>query len=287
MPIENVLAGSGLYGTYAMTRKGITGSPQVGVSRSPVNLPLATEGVTFEVIVDGTNTVEIALDDFAVNLTGAGVAQVETATVVGTVTVSGSMQVAVTSPLLDDNPTTITFSVTNGDTASDVATEMRSALSGFAAITDHFTVGGAGANVTLTANVAARNDTTFNIAYSNLSASGITPDATSTDTTAGVEPAACYSLPGVSWASDNFEGGSVPGPAVFYGMEIAVDSTSSEGVVAEIGAFYADYIGIGEVTHKHSASAAGIGISDPSQTLTFTGQGAYCKALVTLMFSTS
>lgn len=279
-------ATAGLIGITELSRKGVTGTANVGSAALTENLSLATEGVTFEVIVDGSNTVEVDLDDFAISFTGAGVSQVETQTIVGTITLTGFIDVIVTSNDLAGSPITIPVAVTNGDSASTVGGLVRAALNLNATIIEKFNVGGSTTAFSLTASSYRRNDPNLNLAYTNGTAAGLTPDPSSVDTTAGVVEPTVQSLPGVSWASDNFQGGQIPTPVTFYGFEITVDSDSSEGMQVESGTFYSDYVQIGETAHKHSAATGGIGLL-PADTLLFAGQGAYSKALVTLMFSTA
>lgn len=77
-----------------------------------------------------------------------------------------------------------------GDSASDVAALARIQLAANAAIAALFDVTGSGANIILTAKTRAANDGTLNIAFDNGTATGLTPSATSTNTTAGVAPVA-------------------------------------------------------------------------------------------------
>lgn len=72
------------------------------------------------------------------------------------------------------------------DTASGVATKIRSALNGVTAITDFFTIGGSGANITLTKTVPAATDNTLNLSIANGTCTGLTDALYSTQTTAGV-----------------------------------------------------------------------------------------------------
>lgn len=117
----------------------------------------------------------------------SGVAQKETATIVGTITGSGNATVTVTAAGLTGSPITLSVAVLNLDTAAQVATKIRAALNANAVIAAFFTVGGAGDDVTLEKlGASALNDATFNIAYTNDDCTGLTPDATSADTTAGV-----------------------------------------------------------------------------------------------------
>jgi len=77
-----------------------------------------------------------------------------------------------------------------GDSASNVADSARTALNNNAAISAFFTISGTGAAIILTAKTRAANDVTLNIAFDNGTATGLTPNATSANTTAGVAPVA-------------------------------------------------------------------------------------------------
>lgn len=124
----------------------------------------------------------VAVDD--------GVAQVETATITGTITTSGNAKVTVTATGVTgfSSPKDFSVAVLDEDTASEVAGKIITALqadSDLTNITDGYTVGGTGADVTLTRKVKVANDTTLNIAYIDDTCVGLTADATSTSTTAG------------------------------------------------------------------------------------------------------
>jgi hypothetical protein len=136
------------------------------------------------IITPGTAQVETAT---AAGTITSGTKQVETATAVGTITGDGDATVTVTGALVGNSPKAIDFAVLTGDTASDWATKCRTALN-VADITTNYTVGGSGADITLTAKVEAADDTNLNIALANKTCTGITEDATSTDTTPGVSP---------------------------------------------------------------------------------------------------
>lgn len=121
---------------------------------------------------------------YAVN----GQPQVETATVAGTIGASGAgnVSVVVTAAGLAGSPLTVPVAVANNDTASQVAGKIRTTLGLVAAITALFTVGGSGADVTLTRLIGAANDNTLNIATSTGTATGLTTVASSANTTPGI-----------------------------------------------------------------------------------------------------
>lgn len=155
---------------------------------SAINLELIAAGVG-DVVEATTMQAAVAQVETATaaGTITSGTKQVETATAVGTITGDGDATVTVTGALVGNSPKAIDFAVLTGDTASDWATKCRTALN-VADITTNYTVGGSGADITLTAKVEAADDTNLNIALANKTCTGITEDATSTDTTPGVSP---------------------------------------------------------------------------------------------------
>ncbi len=115
----------------------------------------------------------------------AGVAQVETATLVGG-PVTSTMATIVTAAGMTGTPKTVLVDVLAGDTAAQVAGKIRTALAADVDVAAFFTVGGASATVALTALTAAADDATLNIATDNDTCGGLTAAPTSVDTTAGV-----------------------------------------------------------------------------------------------------
>jgi len=177
---------------------------------------LGTEGVTFTAAGDGIGTViplqgattrdrtkwlaygrtirDTTNDDNDFNDPGredyswvlGGTKQVETATVIGTVTGSGNATVVLTSSGMTGSPITLAVAVLNTDTASAVATKIRTALEGNAVIDARFVIGGTGAAIILTLKAVAANDATLNLSINNGTCTGLTPALTSISTTAGV-----------------------------------------------------------------------------------------------------
>lgn len=111
--------------------------------------------------------------------------QVETGTVVGTITGTGNAAVTVTASGMGNSPKTINVAVTNGDTASTVGGLVRTALAFDSDVAAMFLVSGSGANIVLTKHVASANDSMLNIAIDNGTCTGLTAAPTSTNTTAG------------------------------------------------------------------------------------------------------
>ena len=79
------------------------------------------------------------------------------------------------------------MAVLNGDTATIAAAKAAVVLNANAAVSAHFTATSNVADLILTAKKAAANDATLNIAYVDDTCVGLTADATSNDTTAGVK----------------------------------------------------------------------------------------------------
>lgn len=111
--------------------------------------------------------------------------QVETATVVGTVSTAGNATVVVTSKELIGSPVTLSVAVALSDTASTVATKIRTALGANVDISSLYTIGGTSATVTLTRKIPTENDATLNVSVDNGTCAGLTASPTSTNTTAG------------------------------------------------------------------------------------------------------
>ena len=114
-----------------------------------------------------------------------GTAQVETATFVGTISGDGNASVTVTAAGMTGSPITESVAVLNGDTPTVTAGKAAVQLNTNSNITARFHIASSGADLVLTRLVPAANDATLNIAYDNDTCTGLTPDATSADTTAG------------------------------------------------------------------------------------------------------
>lgn len=117
----------------------------------------------------------------------SGVAQVETAVIVGTISGTGDATFTLTSAIVTGSPLAISVPVVAADTPTVVAAKAAVVFNATAAVSTHFTASSNAANLILTAKKAAANDATLNIAYTNGTCTGLTPDATSDDTTAGVK----------------------------------------------------------------------------------------------------
>lgn len=119
-----------------------------------------------------------------------GTKQVETATAAGNISTSGNLTVTVIaagSPALVSPGKAISVAVLDtDDTGAQIAAKIRTALGLDSDVAAFFDVSGASDAIILTAKVAAANDATMNIALANGTSVGLTPAATSANTTPGV-----------------------------------------------------------------------------------------------------
>jgi|GEM_PF-958927 len=179
----------------AASDTGVSNTDNLTSDTSPTfTITGVTPGAFVELLRDanpatGTAQVETAT---VVGTITPGTNQVETATVVGTITTSGDVSVTVTAAGMNGTPKTVAVAVLIGDDASAVAGKIRTALAADADIGDNttgfFTVSGSGADVVLTKKTKAANDGTLNIAIDNGTCAGLTAAPTSANTTAGVAP---------------------------------------------------------------------------------------------------
>jgi len=270
----------GLQATAEPTSEGTSGTLTIGQASTSASLPDSTHAIVLAIEVDSTYTVELDGETLVPTLTGAGVAQVETATAAGTIGTSGNATIIVTGDDITGSPLTVSVAVTSGDTAATWAGKVRTALNATAAITSKYTVGGATTAITLTRTSARYNDSTLNISLDNGTCTGITTAATSANTTAGVNPAKCWRIDGTTYAGDDFEGIDFSTVNDYQGF--LVRATSGEMEIAT--AKFQDEIAAGDVVQKSTTGVALASI-ESSGNITFTGISGYGKAIVTLMFN--
>ena len=115
-----------------------------------------------------------------------GLRQVETATVVGAITGAGNATFTTTCAGMTGSPIVTAVAVLLSDTPDTVATKATAALLAIANVTALLDISCSGANITLTKKLAAANDATCNLAFTNGTCTGLTPNLTSANTTAGV-----------------------------------------------------------------------------------------------------
>jgi len=115
-----------------------------------------------------------------------GTAQVETAVIVVTTITAGNANFILTADGMTGSAITTVVALANGDSADTVATKAVAGLNLDSDITDLFTIATDGPNIVITKKIATANDTTLNLAYADDTSGGLTDDATSNNTTAGV-----------------------------------------------------------------------------------------------------
>jgi hypothetical protein len=286
MPItpNSARAYHGLQATAEPTSEGTSGTILIGQGQSSTTLAEVTRAIVLCVELDDTHTVVIDMTTLAATPTGAGVAQIETATAVGTITASGNATVTVTGDDIVGSPLAISVAVTNTDTAATWAGKVRTALNGTAAITSVYTVGGASTAISLTRTVARYNDATLNIALANGTCTGITAAPTSANSTAGVNPAKVFRIAGESYDGDDFEGADVPNATGVFGFLASHSAGTGICVITLTDGDFKDTISIGEKTQKHTSEATGLRSLSVSQNLTLTGAYAYSRLSLHLFF---
>lgn len=185
--------------------------------------------------------------------TKGGITQVETATVVGTITGDGDVAVVLTAAGLTGSPITLAVPVLTDDTAAEVATKIRAALNANSVISAFFTIGGTGAAITLARTKAAGNDTTLNLSIDNGTCTGLTASLTSTDTTEGM-------------AGDlvrNYATNVIPAPIKNAQCEIVLWLLSSSAVIGSGGSRETlASVKIEEITLKYNSAQVAAGFVD-------------------------
>ncbi len=121
-----------------------------------------------------------------VGVPASGVAQVESTPIVGTITGDGNATFTITGAGITGSPVAISVPVLNGDTTTVVAAKAAVVVNANAAVAALYIASSNAASFILTAIKSAADDATLNIAYTNGTCTGLTPDATSDNATAGV-----------------------------------------------------------------------------------------------------
>lgn len=148
-----------------------------------------------ENISDDLDTLDMAVFSGEPVNGSPGVQQQETQTAVGTVATDGTLVLTVTGVGITGSPLAIPFNVDAGDIPAVWAAKAAAALAGNAAVTALYTATSLGANFGLKEIVPNGNDGTLNIAVTNGTATGITPSASSLNTTTGVAALAAVPPP--------------------------------------------------------------------------------------------
>lgn len=234
MIIASALTNNGTSFTASPASSLTTGRVTVGTSAAQQSFATADIGYAISARLT-TSSTTATLDVQTGVCTGsaafvAGVAQVETATVVAAAgaTSSGNCIVTVTGSTLTGSPLAVTIPLTtSANTATLVASALASGLNANTAIAAKYSVASSGADIILTVKADANgnylaNDGTLNIAIP--SGLGITAAPTSADTTAGVVSSGVQVLDG---DGKDFEGVTLPSMARVYALEINVTSGSA------------------------------------------------------------
>lgn len=184
--------------TVTVTAAGMSNSPKAvsvavaGTKQAEKATVLGTIAVVKQVetaVVVGTIAGTRQIETAVVVGTIAGTQQVETATIVsaGGITSGGNATITVTAAGMPNSPKAIDVLVDNGDSAAIVAGKARAVLAEDEDVTALFAVSGAGADIILTRLTKVANDATLNIASADGTCTGLTAQAASANTTAGVQ----------------------------------------------------------------------------------------------------
>lgn len=266
----------GLRASATPTGTNITNDVQVGIGNTV--LPLTGADVAYSVgclLADDTAEFDLEISNGVTTGTTAwtaGVAQVETATAVGTITLAGNATVVVTAAGMTGSPKTISVPVALNDTAAQWAAKVRTALAADTAVAALFDVSGTSASIILTRKptktytigvtsvpLYAANDSTLNISLDNGTCTGITTAATSANTTAGVLTVGALLFDG---DGKDFECVTLPNMNSVLGMLIQ-NTTDSESEVEIAGTNYSiAYIQRGGILLAASLSTSNIPPND-------------------------
>ena len=118
-----------------------------------------------------------------------GTAQEETAVIVtdaAALTGSGNGDFTLTHAGMTGSGVAKSVALLEDDTPDDVATKVVAHFMALSDVTDHMQLYASGPNVLMRLNEASANDATLNMAYIDDTCAGLTTDATSNNTTAGV-----------------------------------------------------------------------------------------------------
>jgi hypothetical protein len=190
MPItpNSARAVYGLRASADPSKTQVSGGLSIGVEATTLPLTGATKAYCVSAtLASASDTLTIDTETGIATIGTAPVAQVETATVVAAAgaTSNGNLAVTVTGARITGSPLAVSVPLTTAaNTAALVAAQIRAAFNATAAISSKYTVGGTGADVTLTEIDPQNNDATLNIAIA--AGLGVSAIVTSTNTTTGV-----------------------------------------------------------------------------------------------------
>ena len=179
----------GLNATGTPTKTGVVGNPAVGVPSQSITLTGATKCyVISATLATAADTLTVDTETGIATVGTTPVPQVETATVVAAsgATSNGNLAVTVTAARVTGSPLAFSVALTTAThtTATLIATAIKAAFNANTALASVYTVGGTGADITLTETSAENNDATLNIAIA--AGLGVSAIVSSTNTTTGV-----------------------------------------------------------------------------------------------------
>ncbi len=253
MPINSNSARAtyGLRATADPTKTQVAGSVVIGVEAATLNLTSATKAYCVSAtLASASDTLTINTATGIATIGTTPVLQVETATVVAAsgATSSGNLAVTVTAAGVTGSPLAFSVALVSGvdTTATLIAEKIRTAFNASTALVALYTVGGTGADITLTQKVAANNDSTLNIAIA--ADLGVSAIVSSVNTTAGVGGVVLTNNTG---DGKDFQGISLGSMTKIHGFIFKNTGTASIGV--EIGTGdYATGIVAGDVATMFS-----------------------------------
>jgi hypothetical protein len=224
MNLTQAQAFVGLRASATPTGTNVTNDVQIGVGNTVIPLPGANVAYSLRAFFTDIGTI-LDLDIYDGDTTGstafvAGAQQVETATAAGTITGAGDAAVVVTATGMAGSPLTLNVPVALNDTAAQWAAKVRTALAANVTIAGRFDVSGTSTAIilmrkprtTITSGATSvpirlANDANLNISLNNGTCTGITPAATSANTTAGVATSGVFIVDG---DGKDFEGVDLP-----------------------------------------------------------------------------
>lgn len=245
MSVTNTRVRFGLSFNGTSSREGVSGTSSIGLGNQDQRIAIVTAGAVARLLIAPSTTVDWDILEHLASTADAwtaGTAQVETATAVGTASASGDITVTVSSSGMAGSPLAITVPITSGDTATQWAAKVRTALAATVQVAGRFTIGGSTTAIALTRKplntfVAggesvpfyAGNDAGLNIAIS-AGSTGVTTASTSANTTAGVATAGFK----VYEEGVDYEGKTMPTMDRIYALDIR--SNSGDVTVGDGGA---------------------------------------------------
>lgn len=279
MLVKRISCTATLQGSARPTASGSAGNLQIGSANLAISYPAATHFIyTKRLRIFDTSEATLQLLDAVCSVAssyGEPVAQVETATALGTVTTSGNVIVTVTADGLTGSPLAIPVAVVDTDTSATWAGKVRTALAANAAITAMFTVGGSGTSIRLTRiinDAGYANDDTLNITLANGTSAGITPSSSANTTAGSGAYGAIWDIP------EGYDAEGLPVPVLSAIDAIQITGVRGEAEFAHGTANFTGLTGIGSLYL----------VADPTNLpyagdLVITGLGTTVEVLITVV----